>query len=128
MNKTIIFKLFEAYAKSLQKARVDLVKGLRANGITTVEQARPLVLEWASIKTGCPLVEGRGKAAGRMVLDSTHEAYDNAKQTVYRTCEAFKPKNKAEPSERKEVDAVAALIKKFEALTPAQKRAFKAAI
>lgn len=125
-NKQAIFGIFDTYAASVQQARKVMVDDLRKAGVTTYEQARPLAMEWASKKTRCPLVEGRGKAQGTMVLDRTHEAYESARKTVQRVCEAFTQPEK--PSERKEVDVVAALLKRYEALTPAQKRAFKAAI
>jgi len=126
MNKTIIFGIFDTYAASVQHARKVMVDALRKAGVTTYEQARPLAMEWAAKKTGCSLVEGRGKAQGTMVLDRTHDGYESARKTVQRVCEAFtKPEA---PSERKEVDVVAALLKRYESLTPAQKRAFKASI
>lgn len=133
IDKQAVFAVFKSYVtaednayKQVMQARVNAVKALHKLGVTTYEQAKPLAVEFAGIAKKCPVVEGRGKAQGTMVLDREHANYENAKKFAQRVCNAF---NKPEPtSQRAEVDVVAALLKKFEALTPAQKRAFKAAI
>lgn len=133
IDKKAVFAVFKAYVtaeddayKQVMQARVNAVKALHKLGVTTYEQAKPLAVEFAGIAKKCPLVEGRGKAQGTMVLNREHANYENAKKFAQRVCNAF---NKPEPtSERKEVDAVAALLKRYESLTPAQKRAFKSQI
>lgn len=136
IDKQAVFVVFKDYIKAeddaykqVMKARADAVKALRKLGVTTYEQAWPLAVEYAGHTKKCPLVEGRGKAQGTMVLKNGHANYQNARKFAQRVCGAFKkPESTSKPSERKEVDVVAALLEQYKALTPAQKRAFKAAI
>ena len=133
INKQAVFTVFKTYItaedaayKYVMQARANAVKALHKLGVTTYEQAKPLAVEFAGQAKRCPMVEGRGKAQGTMVLDREHANYENAKKFAQRICGAF---NKPEPtSERREVDVVATLLKRYESLTPAQKRAFKASI
>lgn len=113
-------------AKRVLKAREKLVESLKKAGVTTLEEARPFMVEFAAMAKRCALVEGRGKGAGRMVFDKEHANYETARKFAQRLGKQFNGPESA--SERKEVDAVASLLKKFEALTPAQKRAFKSQI
>ena len=133
IDKQAVFAVFKTYItaeddayKQVMQARANAVKALHKLGVTTYEQAKLLAVEFAGQAKKCPMVEGRGKAQGTMVLNREHPNYENAKKFAQRICGAF---NKPEPtSERKEVDVVAALLKRYESLTPAQKRAFKASI
>jgi len=134
INKQAVFMVFKAYItaeddayKQVMQARANAVKALHKLGVTTYEQAKPLAVEFAGQAKKCPMVEGARQGSRHYgCVNREHANYENAKKFAQRICGAF---NKPEPtSERKEVDVVAALLKRYESLTPAQKRAFKASI
>lgn len=118
INTTAAFAAIDAFAAGIDNARITLCNALIKAGVTTREDAMPVVTAWAAQRTGCPLVEGLRSAKGTMVLDSTHATYEAAKKARYRVMEAFapaeKPANKAES---------AATVKKA---TKAEKDAHKA--
>ena len=91
INTNNVFTALDTYAASIDSARVTLVAAFKAEGIKTYEEAMPLVTAWASARTGCPLVEGKGKGTGTMVLDREHPSYEAGKKARYRALEAFKP-------------------------------------
>lgn len=104
MSKQFIkaFAALDAFAASGDMARTTLCAALIDAGITTREEAEPIVTDWAARRTGClPLLEGQKIAKGRKVLDSKHAAYENAKTTRRRAMDAFapaeKPARKVEP-------------------------------
>lgn len=139
-NKQAIFSAFQVFiktedeaikqveeaAKKVLEARAKLVESLKKAGVTTLEEARPFMVEFAAMAKRCALVEGRGKGAGRLVFDSEHANYENARKYAQRLGKAFDLKKKnAKPSERKEVDPVTEFVEKFEALTRAQQHKVK---
>ena len=67
-NKTQAFKTLDTFADS----RVTLITGMQKAGYATVEQCRPIVIEWACLKTGA---EYRETKAGKVVLISDHPKY-----------------------------------------------------
>jgi len=95
INTVAAFSALDAYAASLDTSRTTLCAALIKAGITTREEAMPVVTEWAAKRTGCPLVEGQRIAKGTMVLDSTHATYEAAKKARYRAMEAFCPAEKS---------------------------------
>ncbi len=62
-----------SYADSIDKARKD-AKGM------THDQVRVVILPIVSRKHGVPLVDGKGKAQGTKVFDSSHTKYEAAKK------------------------------------------------
>ena len=134
MNQTAIFNAFNVYAKGLDNARITLVTDLKAAGVTTLEEARPWAIKWACAKTGAKF---NLSARGKVMLDSQHPKYEGAKTTLRDVLLAFEGKKrggkkregkKREGGSSGAADPVALLLKKYAALTAAQKRAFKAAI
>lgn len=66
-------------------ANTNLVEALRAAGITTLETARPVVIEWAAARTGCALIKSEHHLAKTpMVLDRQHAAFAAAQKAVQR--------------------------------------------
>lgn len=66
-------------------ANTGLVEALAGAGITTLEAARPVVIEWAAARTGCALVESTHHLAKTpKVLDRQHAAFDAAQKSVQR--------------------------------------------
>ena len=66
-----------SYADSIDKARKD------AQGMTH-DQVRVVILPIVSRKHGVPLIDGKGKAQGTKVFDSTHTKYEAAKKAATR--------------------------------------------
>jgi hypothetical protein len=77
------------FAATLQEGVTRLRQAFVSLGIGTVEDAEPIVTSWAAQRHNCPLVEGRGKAKGRMVLDSSAPSYEAAKTTRRRAMDAL---------------------------------------
>jgi hypothetical protein len=108
INNAAVFTALDAYAASQDQARVSLVAAFKVAGIKTYEAALPVVTAWAATRTKCPLIEGKGKGKGTMVLDREAPTYEAAKKARYRALEAFKPPVKAKPPvHKKEPVAVA---------------------
>lgn len=124
MNQQTIFAAFNTYAAAVNGARITLVADLKAAGVTTLEEARPWAIKWACAKTGATF---NVSEAGKVMLDSKHAKYEKAKTTVRDVMLAFEGKKRQGGSSGSQ-DPVAALLKRYAELTPAQKRAFKAAI
>ena len=115
-NKTQAFKTLDTFADS----RVKLIAGMRDAGYTTVEACRPIVIEWACLKTGA---EYRETKAGKIVLVSDHPKYEGAKTTVRDIMLMIEGTTRRASSGKKEpLDPVAKIIEAFGKLTPAQQR------
>ena len=134
INTTDAFAALDKYAGAMDSARGALVKALGKAGITTLEEARPVAMQWVSARTKCRIVSGSGKATGRMVLDATHPKYEAAKKSLQRVMEAFAPKapkaskaKSGKPTANK-TDAVKVLLTRYQALSRAEKARFLAAI
>lgn len=123
-NQTMIFAAFDLFAATTAEARITLVSDLKAAGVTTLEDARQWGIRWVCAKTGAAFNESKG---GKLMLDSKHAKYEKAKTALRDLLLAFEGK-KREGGSSGSADPVAALLKKYAELTPAQKRAFKAAI
>jgi hypothetical protein len=102
INTTNVFAALDTYAACIDTARTTLVAAFKAEGIKTYEEAMPVVTAWASARTGCPLIEGRGKAVGTMVLDREAPTYEAAKKARYRALEAFKAPEQVKPAHKAE--------------------------
>jgi HPt (histidine-containing phosphotransfer) domain-containing protein len=118
INHNAAIAALNTFAATTDAANVALVSAMRAAGVLTLEQAQPIVLEWASEKEmftkqkvslgKCGLVDGQRIAAGRKVLDSNSPAYEAAKKTYQRAMAAFEPVVRVDKSEAES----AATIKK----------------
>ncbi len=89
INTVSVFAAFDRFAASIDNSRAKLCAALKAEGLTTREAVQPYALEWAAKRNGCALVEGKRKAAGRIVLDRTHPAYEAARKSAQRLMDAF---------------------------------------
>ena len=120
-NKANAFKTLNTFADS----RTDLIQGMKDAGYATVEECRPIVIEWACEKMGV------GKAgfkvhdvSGKVSLITKHPKYETTKTVVrdmMHMIEGTKRVNK-KSSGKKEDDPVAKIIEAFGKLTPAQQR------
>jgi len=122
-NKAQAFNTLNTFADS----RVALIKGMRDAGYTTLEECRPIVIEWACEKTGA---EYRETKAGKVVLVSDHPKYEGAKTTVRDVMLMLEGTTRRASSAKKEPkDEVAKIIEAFNKLSAAdQKRALKALV
>ena len=122
-NKTQAFKTLDTFADS----RVTLITGMQKAGYATVEECRPIVIEWACGKTGA---EYRETKAGKIVLVSDHPKYEGAKTTVRDIMLMIEGTTRRASSAKKEpLDPVAKIIEAFNKLTPAeQRKALKALV
>jgi hypothetical protein len=115
-NKANAFKTLDTFADS----RVTLITGMQKAGYATVEECRPIVIEWACLKTGA---EYRETKAGKVVLVSDHPKYEGAKTTVRDIMLMIEGTTRRASSGKKEpLDPVAKIIEAFGKLTPAQQR------
>ena len=116
-NKTQAFKTLDTFADS----RVTLITGMQKAGYATVEQCRPIVIEWACLKTGAEYRENKAKTKLMLVTSSTN--YEGAKTTVRDIMLMIEGTTRRASSGKKEADdPVAKIIKAFGKLTPAQQR------
>lgn len=128
INTTAAFIAFDKFAATTQKANDTLVSALGKAGITTLEAARPVAMQWVSARTKCPIVSGAGKATGRMVLDAKHANYEAAKKALQRVMSAFSPKPTTGKPTANKVDAVQLLVTRYSKLSKAEQRRFLASI
>jgi len=133
VNTTAAYVALDKFAGAMDGARVALVKALGKAGITTLEEARPVAMQWVSARTKCRIVSGAGKATGRMVLDATHPKYEAAKKSLQRVMEAFAPKAKsgkatASKATANKSDPIKLLVIRYQALTKAEQKRFLASI
>jgi len=115
-NKAKAFSTLNTFADS----RVKLIQGMQDAGYATVEECRPIVIEWACEKTGA---EYRETKAGKIVLVSDHPKYEGAKTVVRDIMLMLEGTTRRASSGKKEpADPVAKIIEAFGKLTPAQQR------
>ena len=116
-NKAQAFNTLNTFADS----RVALIKGMKDAGYATVEECRPIVIEWACEKTGA---EYRETKAGKVVLVSDHPKYEGAKTVVRDVMHMIEgtTRRQASSAKKEPEDAVAKILKAFAKLTPAEQR------
>jgi len=116
-NKTQAFKTLDTFADS----RVTLITGMQKAGYATVEECKPIVIEWACIKTGAEYRWNKAKTKAMLVTSSTN--YEGAKTTVRDIMLMIEGTTRRASSGKKEpADPVAKIIEAFGKLTPAQQR------
>ena len=122
-NKSKAFATLNTFADS----RIELIKGMRDAGYTTLEACKPIVIEWACDKTGA---EFRETKAGKVVLVSDHPKYEGAKTTVRDIMLMIEGTTRRASSAKKEpLDPVAKIIEAFGKLSAAdQRKALKALV
>jgi hypothetical protein len=116
-NKANAFKTLDTFADS----RVTLITGMQKAGYATVEECRPIVIEWACKKTGAEYRENKAKT--KLMLVTDHPKYEGAKTVVRDIMLMIEGTTRRASSGKKEADdPVAKIIKAFAKLTPAQQR------
>jgi hypothetical protein len=116
-NKAQAFNTLNKFADS----RVQLIQGMKDAGYATVEECRPIVIEWACEKTGA---EYRETKAGKVVLVSDHPKYEGAKTVVRDMMHMIEgtTRRQASSAKKEPKDAVAKILEAFAKLTPAEQR------
>ena len=116
-NKAQAFNTLNTFADS----RVQLIQGMKDAGYATVEECRPIVIEWACSKTGA---EYRETKAGKVVLVSDHPKYEGAKTVVRDMMHMIEgtTRRQASSAKKEHKDAVAKILEAFAKLTPAEQR------
>ena len=89
INHALAFTALNTFAATLQAGVTQLRTTFMSLGIH-VEDCDEVVTAWAADRHGVPLVDGKGKATGRKVLDSSAPSYEAAKKTRQRALEALK--------------------------------------
>ena len=116
-NKAKAFNTLNTFADS----RVKLIQGMKDAGYATVEECRPIVIEWACLKTGAEYRENKAKT--KLMLVTSHPNYEGAKTTVRDIMLMIEGTTRRASSGKKEpADPVAKIIEAFNKLTPAQQR------
>lgn len=120
INRTAVFAVFN----DADNSSASLTERLIALGLATRADAKPFAMEWAAKKYGAKIVQGQRGA--KLPRDSAAErAMNRVLGIVFPT--ADRPKTKAQRANNK-TDAVAKLLKSYNALTAAEKRRFLASL
>ena len=123
-NKANAFKTLDTFADS----RVTLITGMQKAGYATVEECRPIVIEWACGKTGAEYRWNKAKTKAMLVTSSAN--YEGAKTTVRDIMLMLEGTTRRASSAKKEpLDPVAKIIEAFGKLSAAdQRKALKALV
>jgi len=90
INKSAVFAAFTVYAAAANDAVKQLRTTLLSLGITTAEDARPLVIEWASTRYACPIVVSESnRNKGQLVLDRKSPSFAAADKATRRLIDAL---------------------------------------
>jgi hypothetical protein len=105
-NHALAFVALNTYAAALQVGVTQLRTEFVRLGLDTVEDARPVVLAWASDKYACPLVTSESnRNKGQQVLDRSHAAFMRADKAFKRAMEDLTGDADAKVSAKAEGDA-----------------------
>lgn len=124
VNVNKFVSALNTFAAASNNATAKLREAAVAAGFTTIEDCKPVVLKWASVRYGVPLVESTSNAnKGAMVLDRSHAAFETAKKAAQRAMEALtgdadKPASSAKGEKKDGVEVpadIAALAAKLAA-------------
>ncbi len=105
-------------------AQDDALTAMHALGLDTPEAQRPYLIRAVCEYTGATFSES---ATGKLMLNSKDKNYEWAKTRLRDIMLALRGEKRVNASSGK-ADPVDVLVKKFEALTPAQRRAFLKAV
>ncbi len=115
--QSLAFVALNQYADAANEGVKRLRTTFVSLGLSTVEDARPVVLAWASQKYACPLVISESnRNKGQQVLDRKHDAFMRADKAFKRAMEDLtgdadsKPSNKSESGAAEEVEIPAELL------------------
>ena len=120
-NKQAAFNALNKFAT----ARVALIEGMQKAGYATIEECKPIVIEWACSKTGGTFKES---STGKVLLDSGHKKYNTTKGIVFDVMLMLAGTTRRASSAKKEIDLIEEAMKLVAKMTPAQKKKFLAAM
>ena len=120
-NKQAAFNALNKFAS----ARVALIEGMQKAGYATIEECKPIVIEWACSKTGGTFKES---STGKVLLDSGHKKYNTTKGIVFDIMLMLAGTTRRASSAKKEIDLIEEAMKLVAKMTPAQKKKFLAAM
>ena len=120
-NKKAAFNALNKFAS----ARVALIEGMQKAGYATVEECKPIVIEWACSKTGGAFKES---STGKVMLDSSHAKYETTKTVVRDVMLMIEGTTRRASSAKKEIDLIEEAMKIVAKMTAAQKKKFLAAM
>jgi len=124
VNHALAFTALNTYAATLQQGVTQLRTTFVSLGLGTVEDARPVVLAWASDKYACPLVISESnRNKGQMVLDRSHAAFMRADKAFKRAMEDLMGDADAKVSAKSEGEAAEEVEIPEELLKAAQRLA-----
>lgn len=124
-NKAKAFAALNTFASS----RVKLIEEMRDAGYTTLEECKPIVIEWACDKMGVGEKGYRTTESGKVVLISTLKQSSSIRTVVNDVMLMLQGTTRRQAAQSSnKTDPVEAVIKAFGKLTPAQKRAVIKAI
>jgi len=90
VNKNAAFRAMDSFVAVVGTAVQTLREAVVEAGFTTVEDVRPLVLEWASKRHGVALVESKSnRNKGELVLDRTNPSFAAADKAYKRMVESL---------------------------------------
>ncbi len=115
-NRVAVFAVFNDADKSSASFAVRLME----LGIASRSDARPLAMEWASKKYNVAIKEGQ---RGMTFVKRDSDA-EKAMNRVLQVCYPSADKPKSGKQTANKVDAVDAVLKKYQALTASEKRRF----
>ena len=119
-TQTQVTKLVKGYLDSQD----DLLTAMHALGLDTPELQRPYLIVAVCAYTGATYSES---ATGKLMLNSKDKNYEWAKTRLRDVQLALRGEKRVNKSSGKK-DPVDLMIEKFEALTPAQRKAFLKAV
>jgi len=115
-NRVAVFAVFN----DADNESASFAEQLLALGIGSRADARPLAMEWASKKYNVAIKEGqRGMTFVKRDTDA-----EKAMNRVLQVCYPSADKPKSGKQTANKVDAVDAVLKKYQALTASEKRRF----
>jgi hypothetical protein len=105
-TQALAFVALNQYADAANEGVKRLRTTFVSIGLSTVEDARPVVLAWASTKYACPLVISESnRNKGQQVLDRTHDAFMRADKAFKRAMEDLTGDADSNPSNKSEGEA-----------------------
>lgn len=118
MNHANVKSLFTKFFNNQLEDRKILVADLKAEGITTFEQARDSLVIYAAGRYGVPFKKGEGCKAGEQIMDTKHAKYKTAQKWANREIRKIfvPPAPKAKPALRVESSVAPSRAQKNAAL------------
>lgn len=110
MNTQQAFNVIATYVAAANNAVKQFREGMVLAGFTTLEDAEPIITAWVAQHYSCPLIDGKGKATGRLVLDRAAPSFERAKRARTRLIDDLRgdaDEVTSEKEEKEEMDVPA---------------------